>query len=551
MNYRANDAPMKRLIDEQMSKKKNNKCTSPSVVARLMGMDALPSETRATIHAHEWMDEKPRSSLPRNRGVSSLSSASNRRGRQDLMPYDTRKESNQSTTGFKLAKPRPREHPQEELLQKFKKDFEAWQKSKVWENSRTLETDNYVLQAKRNQILAQENLNKEMARYWEYGRHPTHKKSARPASYASRDQPKSVAEQGIVLPRESYMKKQSAMAKFSEKQDRSPSPTRIVILRPSAELSDDAQGSWPGSPGLSEKEASMQDFLEEVKERLKSEILGKARNNTTALGFAADSSFGKRSGDTKQFARCVAKQIRESVTSDIGTSLARSESTRSYKSEFQFNGPELPEFVSRNTRKLLPEKLKNVIKNEIDVDIPLAAGGRSRAMHRRVKSRPMHNFPKSGMEPGHWEDVKPPAGSKVIRGEQMDAVFDSESMSPRNLVRSFSAPVSGTAFAKLLLQDQHVLTGAHIHPKHEASEHPSPESRRRKKDGFNLKGTVSSLRQNLTLKGKLFGKKTHPIDESSPPSEFDSSRALVIAPSIVAKAGSMQVSLRWSQMMCF
>lgn len=550
MKYRSNDAPMKRLIKEEMSKKVNNKRDSPSVVARLMGMDALPSVTKPTIHAYEWKDENPRSSLPRkdaiklstNHRVSSFSSASSRKGRRDLVTYNTKKESIQSTT-FKLAKRLPREHPQEELLQKFKKDFEAWQTSKVWENSRTSRADNYLPRAKPIQILAQENLNKEkMARYWESGRYPTLKKPIRLKSYASRDKLKPVADQGILLPRESYMNIQSATAKFSERQDRSSSPTRIVILKPSAEMSDDAERSWSGSPELLEKDVSMQDFLEEVKERLKSEILGKARNNATARGFTANTSFGQESGDTKQIARHIAKQIRESVTRDLGTSLVRSESTRSYKSELQFNVPEFPEFVSRNTRKLLSERLKNVMRNETEADTPLNACGRSSMTHERMKSCSMHDFPKSGIESRHREDVKPPAESKIVRGEQKDEAFQVEPTSPRNLVRSFSAPVSGTEFAKLLLQDQNVSTGAHIHPKHEASEHPSPESSRRKKDGFNFKGTVSTLRQNFTLKRKLFGKKTHSADESGP-AELDSSRALVSAPFIVAKARSLQVSI--------
>ena len=547
MSYRSNDAPMKRLIDEEMSKRMNKQRNSPSVVARLMGMDALPSETKPTTHTYQWKDEKPRSSLRRKEATnlssshhaSSLSSTSIKKTKQDIVPYDIKKEPIQSTNRFKLAKPQPREHPQEELLQKFKKDFEAWQTSKVWENSRTLEADNYIQQAKVNQILAQENLNKEkIARYWDSKSYATYKKPTEPRGYDSINQPKAVAEQCIVLPRDNYMNKQSAMTKFNEKQDRS-SSTRIVILRPSMEMSDDAEGSWSGSPELLEKEASMQDFLEEVKERLKSEILGKARNNNTTRGFTAEPSFGERSGDTKQFARHLAKQIRESVTREIGTSLVRSESTRSYRSEFQLNGPEFPEFINRNTGKLLQERLKNVIQNEADVDIPLAYTGRPRM--ERVTSRSMHDFPKLEKESGHLEEQKNPIVSEVIRGEQSDAVLDAEPTSPRNLVRSFSAPVPGTAFAKLLLQDQHVLTGAHIRRKHEASEHSSPELRRRKKAGFNLKGTVSTLRQNFTLKGKFFGKKTHSVDESAP-DEFDSSKVLLTVPSIVAKLGSVQVN---------
>ncbi|ONK71930.1 uncharacterized protein A4U43_C04F13870 [Asparagus officinalis] len=474
MSYRSNDTPIKRLIDEEMSKRMNNKHSSPSVVARLMGMDAFPSETKPAVLAYQQKDEKPGLHVPR-KDASKLRSASIRKIEQDSLPYSIKKKWVQST--------KPREHPQEELLQKFKKDFQAWQTSKVWEHSKTIEEDSYLPQEKANQIIAQASLNKEkMSRY---------KKLVEPKGYASVDHPN-------IFP--NYMNK-----------DGYSSATKIVILRPSVEMSDDAEGSLSCSPELLEKEANMQDFLEEVKERLKSEIIGKARIDTGPRGFTNETSFSERSQNTKQFARHIAKQIRESVTRDLGSSLIRSESTRSYRCE--------PDFINRNTRKLLSERLKNVLRNET-----------------YVKSQSMHDFSEFGNESCQWGAKKPPTKSIAIRSEQKDAVFDAETKSPRKLVRSFSAPVS---FGKLLLQDQHAQGRTRIHSKHEASENSSSESRKRKKEGFNLKGTVSNLRQNFTLRGKFFGKKTHSIDESDA-NEFGSSNFLVTVPSVVLRVGSVQ-----------
>lgn len=469
MKFRSNDITINRLIDEEIAKSSTNKCKAPSVVARLMGMEDLPSQ-KQTIDSIKF--EEPRKSFTssRHNAPNSFASTSTlEEVKQSLSGFSTKKEQTQSSKTFTLTKPLPREHPQEEVLQKFKKDFTAWQKSMVWENSRNIEVNDIIHKAKMNQIIAQEDFNeREMARF-----------------------------------RESRS--------YSKHSDSSNSQKSIVILKPDLEMSNEVEKSWLGSPETLGSETNMSDFLEEVKERLKTEILGKSNNNNATY---------HESGDTKQCAHQVARQIRENVTNDLSTSLLRSESSRSYRSEFQLYGPEFPEFISKETRRLLSERLKNVMQNEY-TNFPSG-----RVTKERVKSRSLHNFSRLVSRTDYREDKRSRKEFKMIKNLKNEKLYDTETTSPRNLVRSFSAPVSKSAFAKAVQEDQRVMSA-------------SPEGRRKKKDSFNLKGTVSTLRHNLTFKGKLFGKKAHFHDEYSASSELESLESLPTPP-IVSKTGSVQ-----------
>lgn len=499
--------------DEEMLKRRNDKCNTPSIVARLMGLDNLPSEVKPMT------DSKERTLLEKTK--------------QELLPYATRRDFSLPTNSSSLTKPRSREHPQEEVLQKFKKEFAEWQASKVWEHSSSLREDNYLQQKNVSQILAQENLTKEkIARYCGPKTNAIstveQRKDFEQLSVRKFEEKLDRASSSTRLRYENDIGKQST--KFEMEQDRSVSSTRIVILKPSSEQHDEAEQSWPHSPEMMEKEGSMQNFLEEVKERLKSEILGKSRNGTKARDIITEASFGERSPNTKQFARHVARKIRDSVTRDLKTTLIRSESTRSYRSKFQVEYPEFPEYINRDSRRLPSERMKNVVRNETVQEVPHLINERSRI--KRIKSRSIHDFSILGKNMNYLEDKRTMFQSKAsyIKG----AMLDAESVSPRNLVRSFSAPVCGTSLGRLILEDQHVITGAHICRKHEAPEHPSQELKKKKKEVFNLKDTVSNFRHNFILKGKLFGKKTQFIDEVEDYG-FNSLEPIVSPPSVVEK----------------
>lgn len=482
-NVFPNGTIMKKLIDEEVSRRTSDRRSTPSVVARLMGMDSLPSDAKPTLFPREgWKDPKPRN--------NPTSTQIRKTGQYSLASYSV---NNCSTR----TKPQLREHPQEEVLQKFKKEFEEWQASRAWEHSSSYGVRNH---RRRKNVT---------------DRFPAQEKLARcggPKHYVEgtiseqRNRSSSPSRSG----HEVRIGKQSTVTNSGKKQDRPPSssPTRIVILKPGGSEHDDgAEGSWPHSPEAQEKGGSMEDFLEEVKERLRSEMLGNARSSTTrARDAIAEASFGERSPDTKQFARHIAKRIKESVAKDI-----RSASVSSDRPERR---PESPKFVNRDARRLF-----------------------SRMAKERSRSQSIDDFSSLGNNMSYTR-TQDESNASTFVGK--GAIADAAPVSARNLVRSFSAPVSGTAFGRLLLEDQHVPAGAHIRRKHEASELPLQEPKKKRRDGFNLRGTVSSFRHNFALKSKLFGKKVQ-LADGREENELTSLRPIATAPSVVEKfAGVVQ-----------
>lgn len=556
------DSAMKTLIDEELSNRSINSRSAPSVVARLMGMDTMPSEVRPVVHAKECREESLRNNVPRKEPIDlysdhqiSLGSKPFKQLKKEILPY-TKIDSSQQIRNFSSTKPQQREHPQEELLQRFKKDFEAWQTSKVWEHTRTIDVDSKVREVKDNKTIAQEILNKEkLARYADAKRNSAQDSFQK--SYTSTTIPELATWQGSGFKKEAYTSKQLTskdqmplvknvettdsvhlpVAKLDQSLDRSLSSSRIVILRPSSEGDNEIDGSTVGSSKRLYKEGSMEEFLEEVKERLKQEIQGKTR----IRGIETETYITEKSTDPKQIARHIAKQIRESATTDVGPKILRSESTRSYRNEAV---PDYPELISRDTRKLLSDRLKNVLKNKTKEDAPLNSDGRSKASliaKEGVRLRPMYDLSEMGKKVGYREDKKSLSQLKTKSyksDHERSGSFGTDTTSPRNLIRSLSAPVSGTAFERLLLEDQHVLTGAHIRRKQELSEHASEEMIKTKKDGFNLKDRVSSLRHNFSLKAKLFRKKIQVHELAA--IDYDYMKNNVTTPSVIMNLGTPQ-----------
>nr|CAD1835228.1 unnamed protein product [Ananas comosus var. bracteatus] len=433
-------------------------------------------------------------------------------------------------------KPHPREHPQEELLQKFKREFEAWQASKVWENSGNFEERNDE-RARIGRIPSLEHFDKGKAVSLANFSRNTSKKSVETRN-ANRESRSSLYNDVDVAKGEKHCFTHSPIVEFEHEEDTSPMPTKIVILKPCPEISDGIEESSVCSPELIKSENNIQDFLEEVKNRLKLEIEGKIQDRKSRW-VCNDASFSERSTDPKQIARTIANHIKETVTKDFDSTLLRSKSTRSYQSENRFNRQNLAEFAGTDTRKLLSERLKSALKNEMDSETRFVSHRRratSLSFEEAARSRPAYEIAKKGKRIKNWEDNISLVESKTRsfrQDHQRPVAFDAEAVSPRNLVRSLSAPVSGTAFVKLLSEDQHVLTGAQVRRKHEASDHRNhPESRKVRKDAFDLKGKVSSLRQNFTLKGKFFGKKTRLTDETAVDG-FLPMRSFATEPSVV------------------
>ncbi|PKA47806.1 hypothetical protein AXF42_Ash020209 [Apostasia shenzhenica] len=538
MNLHRSGMPIKALMNEEMGVRENVKRSGLGVVARLMGMDTLPSEV-GQVHA-KVLDDNSRTDVPRGSRFETsktqldlLSSTTFKKAKEELSlkkPY-----SSPSTKSITPIKPHRREHPQEEILQKFKKEFEAWQASKFWERSRNSHENFSGQGVKNEQVLKLENLYAEkMARY-SSSRFSVQKGDMKMESNKLANKDKITRKQLYVhdgnfdkqqrSPRiEDDMTIRSKLAaknfeasplkNFQDRRSESSSPTRIVILKPSSESTDEIEEPLCGSSEIFDKGSSMEDFLEEVKERLRLEMEGKGRSGSLRRFAASHASLHERSTDPKQLAREIAKHVRESVTRDLGPAFVKSECASSYSNDFHVNVQASPDFIKQDTRKFMSERLKSVLNDDTQLERSKRSDGLA---IKKVQSKSTNEFIKMGKGASFWEDKKAVNESipKYLRREHVkSAEFNEEATSPTNLMRSFSAPISRTAFGKLLLEDQ-ALTGAQMQQRHEACEKDPAIGNRNKKDGLSLKGRVSNLKRNFTLRGKIFGKKIPSAGEST------------------------------------
>lgn len=532
------EASMKKLINEEISIQSNAKKNTPSIVARLMGVDSLPLDSKSVSQPVNKSKERTEGKLSRradNEWMSSTHVSSNSKSARE-MELDSFYHSKERYVdvwgeGQRLERPRPREHPQEEELQKFKKEFEAWQAARFKECSKVVEIADIP-----GQLLDQEKIRSTKSILNATSVMPTVEKPADEKAFASKT--RSLERSGLQHPRhkmelypieqkETYSSKNRTMYRnyghscmnYDQKLDKSLAPTRIVILKPGPDRIFDHEDSWTSSSGTFEDRGSIEDFLEEVKERLKCEILGKThRKGSVVRGSGNETPFSEKPSYPKEIAQHIAKQVRESVTRDLGMNLQRSESTRSCRSDFHFNGSGSPEFINRDTRRFLSERLKNVLRSETHLDASVVVNGSSESsmLHNgRVGLKQAEDTSKAANEMSYWEIGKdePEMQTRSFRHGDDNDVLHRE-LSPRNLIRSLSAPVSGTSFGKLLLEDRHILTGAHIRRKHEVIGNMTLESKHRRKEKFNIKEKVSNFRYNFRLRGKLFGRRIQSTGES-------------------------------------
>ncbi|XP_057758339.1 uncharacterized protein LOC130979014 [Arachis stenosperma] len=531
-----NMGSMKKLINEELSKRSTTKQNAPSLVARLMGIDTMPPDTKSVVpleRTSEIMGTK--FSKREMNGRDSVSRGYYNFNSSSEMELDSFYGGIDDDDGWSqsFGKPRPREHPQEEELQKFKKEFEAYQAARFLECSKVAEIDSIP-----RRLLPQENLNKENLTHDTSSHRTTMEKLAELDSHLLKSelpdiggpeygdevmelipamQKKSFPSRSRTLSRDF---EESLIMKSYHKFDRSSSPTRIVVLKPGLDSICNHEDSWTGSSGTLQGRNSIADFLEEVKERLKSELQGRTvKKGSVVRGSGIETRYNEKPADPKLIAQHIAKQVRESATRDVEANLFRSESTRSYKNDMLFNGPSSPEFINRDTRRFSSERLRNIGKSEMRIDLPEVTS-RNSAPHALVnhRVRQKQTEDKCSNATSHWKVSKGENEMQTgsFRHDPDDNVLFQRDLSPRNLVRSLSAPVSGsgTSFGKLLLEDRHVLTGAQIRRKLEAVETISVDVKKQKKDRFNIKEKVSHFRYSLGLRGRLFGKRIQSMVES-------------------------------------
>ncbi|KAL3377779.1 hypothetical protein AABB24_003934 [Solanum stoloniferum] len=531
------EAPMKKLISEEIAKRPNTGHNAPSVVARLMGVDTLPLDTRRPLPKHvEKMNEMKDGYPSKEEWLRKVSidhaTQSSRHKISIPFNHDESCKSDRQIDSRKPNKYKPREHPQEEELQKFKKDFEAWQAARFKECSKFVEHGTSP-----SQWLAQQSLNKEKLTLYANSMRtaaaekPTelrgHTVAVNPWERGLLKHQKNINEFPAPAQNKTYCVKEvipnpdfqnHPLTNSSCGPDVAPAPTKIVILRPGPERMVTNENSWASSPGVSEDRGSIEEFLEEVKERLNCELQGtSSKRSTTVRGGGIETPYSERSPDAKQIAQSIAKHARESVTRDFGTTLPRSESTRSYRSDIQSDGENSPEFVNRDTRKFLTERFRSVLKQETSHGVHRLARGSSRSMelnNETCSSEEMRHTSNTGDKATNLDNMKGELNmhNRSFRRDHGNDMLEQE-LSPRSLIRSLSAPVSATSFGKLLLEDRHMLTGAHIRRQHEAIEKATMNVKKRQKEKFNLRRKVSSFSYSFILKGRLFGRKVHSWEE--------------------------------------
>ncbi|KAG4988094.1 hypothetical protein JHK85_031077 [Glycine max] len=529
-NRYSNVGSMKKLINEELSKQSSTRQNAPSLVARLMGIDTMPLDTKYVVPSDRKISENmgKRSSVKGVNRRGSVSWGSSNFNSSSQMDFDSLyKDIGDDDDGWNqsFGELRPREHPQEEELQKFKKEFEAYQAARFLECSKVAEIGSAP-----RQLLAQENLNKEKMMHNDSVLHRAaagkladldrHAFKTPPESYGSEYHGKVMElipamQRKTIPPRSRTLSRdfeESLMMKSCNKLDTSSSPTRIVILKPGPDSICNHEENLTISSGTIQGRNSIEDFLEEVKERLKCELQGKiVKKGSVVRGNGIETPYNEKPSDPKLIARHIVKQVRESVSRDTGTNLLHSESIGSYKSEMEFNGPSSPEFISRDTRRFLSERLRNVGRSEAHADIPEGKSSSLSLDNHKARLKQVGDA-------NNWEISKEDTAIQTgsFRHELDENIFLHKELSPRNLVRSLSAPVSrsGTSFGKLLLEDRHILTGAQIRRKLEAVETMSVDVKKRKKDRFNIKERVSNFRYNLALRGRLFGRRVQSMVES-------------------------------------
>ncbi|KAI3462309.1 hypothetical protein Pfo_018972 [Paulownia fortunei] len=533
------EAPIKKLISEEISKRPNTRQNAPSVVARLMGVDMLPFDSKPAPQLVDIKNKNPTGKLidkerSKKGSVGHVISTSNCSQQLEVGSFGhyVERYPDKCSSGMKLNKPKPREHPQEEELQKFKKEFEAWQAARFNECSNVVKFSSAPAQ-----LIAQEDLNREkMYLYANSKRTKNSERLRKPNDLAELVDPHEILTFGSCKKKNLCSSAEGKESLYSNRMSRTDvrasqlmnsdqkfdivsAPTKIVILRPGPDRMDINEDSWNSTPSTSEERGSIEDFLEEVKERLKSELQGKcSKRSTTVRGGGIETPYREKPSEPRKIAQSIAQDVRDSVSRDLGMNLLRSESTRSYRSEIQLNGTGSPEFINRDTRRFLAERLRNVLKGETHPEVPMVVHNNSRfSMSDYEKGR-------AGQSRDTWIDNKmsyPDSftnelekQSRSFRGEPDESGTHHNDQSPRNLIRSLSAPVSGTSFGKLLLEDRHILTGAQIRRKHEVIEKVSVNIKKQKKDKFNIREKVSSFRYSLTLRGRLFRRRVKLVEGS-------------------------------------
>ncbi|XP_062229890.1 uncharacterized protein LOC133927441 [Phragmites australis] len=506
--------------------------SQPNVIARLMGIDAIPTPAKGAviIQAEETSDMKPPSSTTEIKVISPRSGQF-KQANWSLLSYLSKNGDSRHCRRKMRVPGRSRSrqrHPQEDLLEKIKEDFQAWQTSKALECARTvaaLGNSSKNLDGRCIQIIAQENLRKEkMARYG-YGNRKSECSLKNVVQESDSENAGKVAAEAKSEERVIRVRRVSHCAtsenfrglvvgkdghnhSISEKLR---SPARIVLLKPSSGIIvNDREPLFRLSKV--KRDDNMEEFLQEVKERLQKELKVNATGELSTITWGTE---------PKQFVRDTAKHIKQTVTKDLGKRLSRSESFRAFRGDRKRND------VTEGTKHASPEHdtidTRNILANR-----PESVTSRTETVSPKKDGKESTNlFPVRSR--GRVRSLTDVSLTGIDFDEQSctsECLMKNNILSPRILVRSFSAPESGISQGRLFLEDN---VGGR---KHEVSDVASESAAVTSKNSssFSFRGTVSSLRHSFSLRRNLFGRKTH---WSKKPSlgEFHPQMAIGMTPS--------------------
>jgi hypothetical protein len=149
------DGPSRSVAGRERPEQSESKRRAPNVVARLMGLDALPDEL-PTVRPRKSLQEMPTYGCAKPEGGNPVLI---RQHSQGAVPSSWQRPPLPRSTVQRLEEGRAsapvlpfRDHPQEEQLQKFKKEFEAKQKERL--RASQLEEMNRQLEEKKNKVRA-------------------------------------------------------------------------------------------------------------------------------------------------------------------------------------------------------------------------------------------------------------------------------------------------------------------------------------------------------------------------------------------------------------
>ncbi|KAL6603349.1 hypothetical protein ACP70R_043710 [Stipagrostis hirtigluma subsp. patula] len=497
----------KRIIHKEMP-------SQPSVIARLMGIDTIPTTAKDAVimKPEETSKLKPTSSTTEIKVISPRSSPF-KHPKCSLLSYRGRHGDSRHCLRKMRVPGRLRSrhrHPQEDLLQKIKEDFQAWQASKALESARTvaaLGNDSKHLDGRCIQIIAQENLRKEkMARYGFGNKKGTENLCSKKNIVQESDAENAAKVAPEAKPEERVIRVLRAPENFRELEvgkdgknnctyEKLRSPTRIVLLKPSSDI-DVNDGELLFGLSNVKRDDDMAEFLAEVKARLKKEL---KVNGTSELSTVTGVT------EPKKIARDIAKQIKQGVTTDLGRRLCRSDAFRAFRTDHKRNDDTIganhasPEHVKINTRNILAQRLKSVTSRS-EIVSPKEDSEESAESFPITNIERARSLTDSSLS-GIGFDAQS-CTSECLMKNKVD--ISTNIFSPRKLVRSFSAPESGISQGRLCFDDN---LGSRNHgPSEMASESAAVTSRT---SSFSFRGTVSSLRHSFSLRRKLFGRKTH------------------------------------------